>query len=281
MRKSSIIITVALVLSLVAALILGGCAPTDTSKLKVVTSTSLIAFLVEQVGNGKVDVVNIVPPAQCPGHFDVKPGDIQKLADADLFIMHGWQGEKFSQSLIDSANNPKLVVSKVDIEGNWMTPPVQIEALNKINAALCQVDNKNCSSYQETALKYKNAVEAKETDLKGKLAPFSLDKVNVLCDEQQAGFVKWVGLNIVGTFGRPETLTPQIVKELIDKARAENVTLLIENLQSGHDAGKGIAEELGCKRTTLSNFPSGLPDTDTWEKAIDRNVELILEAIAK
>jgi zinc transport system substrate-binding protein len=281
MRKSSIIITVALVLSLVAALILGGCAPTDTSKLKVVTSTSLIAFLVEQVGNGKVDVVNIVPPAQCPGHFDVKPGDIQKLADADLFIMHGWQGEKFSQSLIDSANNPKLVVSKVDIEGNWMTPPVQIEALNKINAALCQVDNKNCSSYQETALKYKNAVEAKETELKGKLAPFSLDKVNVLCDEQQAGFVKWVGLNIVGTFGRPETLTPQIVKELIDKARAENVTLLIENLQSGHDAGKGIAEELGCKRTTLSNFPSGLPDTDTWEKAIDRNVELILEAIAK
>ncbi len=281
MRKSSILITVALVLSLVAALILGGCAPTDTSKLKVVTSTSLIAFLVEQVGNGKVDVVNIVPPAQCPGHFDVKPGDIQKLADADLFIMHGWQGEKFSQSLIDSANNPKLVVSKVDIEGNWMTPPVQIEALNKINAALCQVDNKNCSSYQETALKYKNAVEAKETELKGKLAPFSLDKVNVLCDEQQAGFVKWVGLNIVGTFGRPETLTPQIVKELIDKARAENVTLLIENLQSGHDAGKGIAEELGCKRTTLSNFPGGLPDTDTWEKAIDRNVELILEAIAK
>jgi zinc transport system substrate-binding protein len=281
MRKSSILIIVALVLSLVAALILGGCAPTDTSKLKVVTSTSLIAFLVEEIGNGKIDVVNIVPPAQCPGHFDVKPGDIQKLANADLFIMHGWQGEKFSQSLIDSANNPKLVVSKLDVEGNWMTPPVQIEAVDKINAALCQVDDKNCSSYQETTLKYKSAVEAKGAELKAKLAQSSLDKINVLCDEQQAGFVKWVGLNIVGTFGRPETLTPQIVKELIDKARAENVTLLIENLQSGHDAGKGIAEELGCKRTTLSNFPGGLPDTDTWEKAIDRNVELILEAIAK
>ena len=29
-------------------------------------------------------MVNIIPPAQCPGHFDVKPGDIQKLADAVL-----------------------------------------------------------------------------------------------------------------------------------------------------------------------------------------------------
>jgi zinc transport system substrate-binding protein len=242
MGKSSILITVALVFSLVAVLILGGCASTDTSKLKVVTSTSLIAFLVEQVGNGKVDVVNIVPPAQCPGHFDVKPGDIQKLANADLFIMHGWQGEKFSQSLIDSANNPKLVVSKVDVQGNWMTPPVQIEAVDKINTALCQVDDKNCSSYQETTLKYQNTVQAKEAELKDKLTPFNLDKINVLCDEQQAGFVKWIGLNIVGTFGRPETLTPQIVKELIDKARAANVTLIIENLQSGHDAGKGLAE---------------------------------------
>jgi len=281
MKKSSILITIALVLSLIAILIMGGCASTDTAKLKVVTSTSLIAFLVEEVGDGKIDVVNIVPPAQCPGHFDVKPGDIQKLSNADLFIMHGWQGEKFSQSLIDSAKNPNLVVSKVNVEGNWMTPPVQMEAIDKITTALCEVDNQNCSSYQEKTSKYKGEVEAKGTELKAKLTQVNPEKVNVLCDEQQAGFVKWAGLNIVGTFGRPETLTPQIVKELIDKAKAQNVTLIIENLQSGHDAGKGLAEELGCERITLSNFPGGFPDTDTWEKAIDHNVELIMEILAK
>ena len=59
------------------------------------------------------------------------------------------------------------------------------------------------------------------------------------------------------------------------------VTLIIDNMQSGQDAGKGISEELGCKRIILSNFPGGFDNTETWEKAIDRNIELILETIAR
>ena len=42
-----------------------------------------------------------------------------------------------------------------------------------------------------------------------------------------------------------------------------------------------IAEELGCERIILSNFPGGFDNTETWEKAIDRNVELILGAVAR
>jgi hypothetical protein len=51
-------------------------------------------------------------------------------------------------------------------------------------------------------------------------------------------------------------------------------------MQSGHDAGAGIAEEMGCTRIILSNFPGGYENTETWEKAIDYNIELILKAIA-
>jgi zinc transport system substrate-binding protein len=52
-------------------------------------------------------------------------------------------------------------------------------------------------------------------------------------------------------------------------------------MQSGKDAGAGIAEELGCTRIILSNFPGGFEDTETWEKAIDYNIELIMEAITR
>jgi len=85
----------------------------------------------------------------------------------------------------------------------------------------------------------------------------------------------------VAVFGRPDTLTPQVVKELVDTGKAENVALIIDNLQSGQDAGKGVAEELGCQRLILSNFPGGFDDTETWEKAIDYNIELILTALAQ
>ena len=281
MKKSSVLVITILVLSLVTASILGGCSPAGTSKLKIVTSTSLLASIVERVGGDMVDVVNIIPPAQCPGHFDVKPGDIQKLADADLFLLHGWQGEMFSQDLIASANNPDLTVVTIDVKGNWITPPVQLEATDKITTALCRVDDKNSSAYQKSAAEFKEKIEAKEAEIKAKLAQVKLSDVNVMCADQLPGFVQWAGLNMVATYGDPDSLTPKVVKDLVDKGRQAGVTLIIDNLQSGQNAGAGIAEELGCKRVILSNFPGGFDNTETWEKAIDRNIELLLEAIAQ
>jgi len=283
MRKVSILVVSILVLSLVITSFLGGCAPTETSRLKIVTSTSLLASIVERVGDDRVDVVNIIPPAQCPGHFDVKPSDIQKLADADLFLLHGWQGEKFSQKLIASANNPDLIVAvpKIDIPGSWMAPPVQLNAIDKITAILSQADEKNSSAYRKSAAELKSKFKTKEAGIKAKLAKEDLSSINVMCAEMLVEFVQWIGLNVIATYGRPDSLTPQAVKELVDKGRAAGVTLIIDNLQSGQDAGAGIAEELGCKRIILSNFPGGFDNTETWEKAIDWNVELLLGAIAQ
>lgn len=281
MSKSTILVLAILVLSLLGGSVLGGCTTETTAALRVVTSTSLIASIVERVGGDMVDVVNIIPPAQCPGHFDVKPGDIQKLADADLFLLHGWQGEKFSQDLIASADNPDLTVVKIDIEGNWMTPPIQSEATDMITAALCDMDAQNASAYQDAAAEFKQDVEAKEAEIKTRLAGLNLSSVNVMCADMIYGFVQWAGFNIVTSYGRPETLTPQVVQDLVDEGRQAGVTLIIDNLQSGEDAGAGIAEELDCQRITLSNFPGGFDDTETWEEAIDRNIELILGALAQ
>jgi len=285
MEKFKIPVIAILVVSLLIIPALGGCAPAETSRLKVVTSISLITQIVERVGGDLVDVVNIIPPTQCPGHFDVKPGDIQKLADADLFLLAGWQGEMFSQELIASANNPYLTVVILDIpsnpQSNWMTPSVQQEAAEKITAALSQLDAENSGAYQTSAAQYKDIIEAKSAEIKARLAGENLSSINVICSGMQAAFLNWVGLNVVAFYGRPDSLTPQVVKELVDKGREENVTLIIENMQSGQDAGAGVAEELGCQRIILSNFPGGFDNTETWEKAIDRNIELILETIAE
>ena len=281
MKEFKIIVTAILVLNLVIVSILGGCATAETSRLKVVTSTSLLAQIVERVGGELVDVVNIIPPAQCPGHFDVKPSDIQKLADADIFLVHGWQGETFTEEVIASANNPDLIVGVIVINGNWMAPPVQKEAVDVIVDALSRVDAENSAAYQEVAAEYKGKIEAKGTAIEARLANKNLANVNIMCAEQLLGFVQWTGLNVVTFYGRPDSLTPQVVRELVDTGREAGVTLIIDNLQSGQDAGAGIAEELGCKRIILTNFPGGFEDTETWEKAIDRNIELIMEAISQ
>lgn len=281
MKNPKIIITAVLALCLFASVLLAGCSKDTADKLIVVTSTSLLAQIVERIADDRVDVVNIIPPAQCPGHFDVKPDDIKKLSKANLFLLHGWQGEKFSQELIASANNQNLSVVKLDVQGNWMVPSVQAAGTDLIATALCQADARNCPVYQKAAAEYKSKVAEKESELKSKLAGARLSEVNVLCGEQQAGFVKWTGLNLVGTFGTPDTLAPQVVKGLVDKGKQAKVSLVIDNLQSGKDAGAAIAEELGCTRIILSNFPGGFDNTETWEKAVEHNIDLILKAVGQ
>jgi len=280
-KRPRIFVVGILVLTLVISSLTIGCTSATTSKLRVVTTTSLLQQIVERVSGDLVDLVNIIPPAQCPGHFDVKPSDIQKLADADLFLVHGWQGEMFTQELIDSAENTDLTTERINIQGNWMTPSVQTQAIDTITAILSQMDEENADAYQQSATELKSIIESKGTEITAQLADKNLASVNVMCNEQQAGFVQWAGLNIVTTYGRPDSLTPQVVQDLVDQGREGDVTLIIDNLQSGQDAGAGIAEELDCDRIILSNFPGGFDNTETWEKAIDENIRLILEATAQ
>ena len=261
--------------------VLSACDKDQNSRLKVVTSTSLIEYIVQEVGGNYVEVINMVPPNQHPGNFDVKPGDIEKLANASLFLLHGYPGEAYADKLIASANNQNLVVSKVSVDGNWMIPSVQMTATDKIASILSEVDPSNASSYMNSAENYKKKIQAKETTIKNRLLEANVSKINVIASIRQADFLGWAGFNVVATFGGTQSLTPQVVKDLVDQGRAANVVLIVNNIQDGQDAGKAIAEELDAQNLNLSNFPGGLDDTETWEKALDRNVTILLDAIVR
>jgi zinc transport system substrate-binding protein len=283
MKKAGLIASFLIGVVLLTLVILPlGCTSEATPKLKVVTTTSLISSIVEQVGGDKVQVANIIPPAQCPGQFDVKPSDVRMLADAKLFLMHGWQGELFTQQLIQSANNPKLKVVALNIAGNWMTPTVQAQAIGNITSNLAEIDPQNAGYYQSNAQTELAAITAKGNELEAKLAAGNLSQVNVICDEQVTDLAQWAGFNVVATYPRPDAITPKILQGLIDQGKQSGVALVIGNLQSGtSDAGATMASGIGAVLVTLSNFPGGFDDTETWEKAIENDANLLLKAMAK
>jgi len=283
MKKAGLIASFLIGVILLTLVILPlGCTSEATPKLKVVTTTSLISSIVEQVGGDKVQVANIIPPAQCPGQFDVKPSDVRMIADAKLFLMHGWQGELFTQQLIQSANNPELEVVALNIVGNWMTPTVQAQAIGNITSTLAEIDLENAGYYQGNAESELAAITAKGNELEAKLAAGNLSQVNVICDEQVTDLAQWAGFNVIASYPRPDAITPKILQGLIDQGRQSSVALVIGNLQSGtSDAGATMASGIGALLVTLSNFPGGFDNTETWQKAIDKDVNLLLEAMAK
>ena len=279
--KKFLFISICLVLILLVGPIITGCSSESTAKLQVVTSTSLMEYIVKQVGGERVEVINLVPPNQHPGNFDIKPGDVQNLSKASLFLLHGWPGEGYADKLISSANNPELKVVKASVDGNWMIPSIQLAATAKVTSILSDIDNKNTSAYQKAGEAYKKTIQSTETNVKDRLSRARVSSIKIIASTRQADFLQWAGFQVLGTFASPQALTPQAVKSLVDKGKAEGVTLVVNNLQDGQDAGRAIAEELEANNLNLSNFPGGFENTETWEKAIGYNVDILINALTE
>ena len=247
----------------------------------IMTGSSFITNIIEDVADSKLETRTLIPPGSCPGHYGVKPGDIKALANSTAFFIHNYQQNYENVTgAIEAADNPDLIITVINITGNWMTPPVQAEAVDKIAQALCDIYPENAVYYHGNATEMVQAILDKGEEVANTLQEAGVEGVKVICAEMQAGFVKWAGFDIVATFGRPEDLSPTDEAQLVTEAKQAGVALIIDNLQSGSTTlGASIEQDVEAIPVTISNFPGGFENTETWEKAIDKNVDLLLEAL--
>jgi zinc transport system substrate-binding protein len=243
--------------------------------------SSLIANIIEDVTHSKLDTDTLIPPGTCPGHYDVKPGEIEALANSKALFIHNFQQNYENVTgAIEVANNPDLIITVLNVTGNWMVPSVQAEAVGKIAQALGDIYPEDAAYYAGNATERAQAILAYGEQVKDRLQDAAVDGAKVICAAMQEGFVRWAGFDVVATFGRPEDLTPAQVAALIDQAQEAGVALVIDNLQSGATTlGASMEQDIEAITVTISNFPGGLQNTETWEKAIDKNVDLLLEAL--
>ena len=280
MRRKILIglLIVALVAILVTVLVLARHARPSTD---IMAGTSLITNIIQDVAGDKMETRTLIPSGVCPGHYDVKPSDIEALANSKALFIHNYQQNYENVTgAIEAAENPDLIITVLNVTGNWMTPPVQAEAVDKIAQALGEIYPESASYYQGNATERIQAILDKGEEVKDRLLEAEVDEVKVICAEMQAGFVRWAGFDIVATFGRLEDLNPADEAQLVNEAKQAGVALVIDNLQSGSTAlGTTLEQDIEAIPVTISNFPGGLENTETWENAIDKNVDLLLEAL--
>jgi zinc transport system substrate-binding protein len=280
MRRKIIIglVLAALVVVLVVVLVSAQHAQSSTD---IMAGSSLIGNIIQDVAGDKLEARTLIPPGVCPGHYDVKPSDIEALANSKALFIHDYQ-EYFTNitGAIEAAENPDLTVTVINVTGNWMVPAVQAEAVDKIAQALGQLDPENAAYYQQQAADREQAILDYGDQVKQTLEDAGVEGVKVLCADMQVGFVQWAGFNITATFGRPEDLSTTDVAQLVTEANQAGVVLIIDNLQSGSATlGAAIEQDVEAIPVTISNFPGGFENTETWEKAIDKNVDLLLDAL--
>ena len=254
---------------LLLVLLILGCSHTRNETPVVAASTSLIGTILKELGRDRIEVITIVPAGICPGHFDVKPKDIAGLGRAQLFFCHGFEG--WVEKINTSVGKGRLKRITVDVKGSWMVPGIHKEATLKIFLHLCQILPEDKEYLERNLRSYEQRIDSVLSDID----PTVFKGIPVVSAEYQSQFLRWLGFQVVETYGRPEEFNPAQLKRIISKAKENNVILVVDNLQSGSDAGQPIAEETDAKHIVLTNFPIG----ESYPEVLIKNIEKLKKAI--
>jgi ABC-type Zn uptake system ZnuABC Zn-binding protein ZnuA len=258
---------------------LPGCSGNSVKKpaVRVVCGTTLISSIVQEIGGGRLDAISIKPPEQNPNDFVVKPEKITLLSGAIFFIIHDWQQAKFSQSVIDSAENPGLKVATVKQDGDWMIPELQSRATDKVLGALKSIDIQNSTAYDAGAAAYHQKIVAQEKYIKDTLGGIAFNQplsfIDAIIAAPATDFVKYIGLNVIATYDK---LTPERQTELVKLGREKGTKIVVDTFQNGANMGANLSVALAAARATLSSYPGGAPYTANWEDSVVRSMRSII-----
>ena len=250
---------------------------------EVVTGTTLIGEMVQQMTGSPEAMRNLLPPNLCPGHYDMRPGDIDAIASCRLLVLQPWQRNMSNmERVIKVSKIPEARVKVIPVPGNWMLPVTRIEATRAVSAVLSEAYPDRKEMIGNAANVIISDVTRVEAWGRAQFNTLSPATINVLCNEQQVDLARWAGLAVVQTYGRPENLSVAQIEALTGHARENKTALVIDNLQSGDTRmGEALARDTGAVHVVLSNFPGAEMGTATWEQTFRKNVERITTGITQ
>src|SRR5688572_486097 len=99
--------------TLLAALFLTACGSASTGSddaVKVLTSTTFLADMAQNVAGDRLTVESLMPVGADPHAYQVAPSDVAKIAESNLLILNGVEYEHFIESLLENAGGERLVI---------------------------------------------------------------------------------------------------------------------------------------------------------------------------
>ncbi|KYK25362.1 hypothetical protein AYK24_04870 [Thermoplasmatales archaeon SG8-52-4] len=225
-----------------------------------------------------VTIEYIMPSGVCPAFYDTTPSDVNKIVNADIIISFGsFQMEPWLDNLLTYNADAKHI--KCQNMGEWNIPTgakVYVEyltnELSKILPELNETINKNSQSYLMQ-------IDNTSKELKDLIISNGFVNKTVISMSWQKDFIKDLGLNVIYSYGPPQGLSTQDELDVINAATDNDVSVVIDNLQSGTDFGAHVASESGASHVIFTNFPGAIPGTDTYLDMITYNTNQLIDGI--
>jgi ABC-type Zn uptake system ZnuABC Zn-binding protein ZnuA len=277
----------------VASIVAASAACTRTvdtgGKLTVVTTTTVFADMVSNVGGDLVRVTSLVGKNADVHTFEPRPSDLRSVADARLLIMNGLGLDDWLEKTITNAaaDGTPLVRLAVDLPGVTLlpgdTPDTQNPHLfldvkyaelyvDRIAAALEKADPANAATYRANAAAYKTRLDDLDAWVRAQIATIpEASRKLVTFHDAFPYYAREYGITIVGVAVEAPGQDPSAgyTSQLISAIRAAGVKVIFSEAQFPAKLVDQLASEAGCE------VVSNLYDDSLGDPPVTSYIELV------
>jgi ABC-type Zn uptake system ZnuABC Zn-binding protein ZnuA len=294
--------------ALLVALALAGCASGGGASqsagtagaLQVVTTTTVFADMVGQVGGDLVKVTSLVPKNGDVHTFEPKPADVQIVAGAKVIIMNGLGLDDWLEKTVTNAALPgtPLIKLGVDLPGVtllpgedpgtqnphlWMDVKYGELYVDRIAQALSAADPGHGSQYDTQAAAYKARLETLDAGIRAKIATIpEANRKIVTFHDAFPYYAREYGITIVGVAVAAPGQDPSAgyTAQLITAIRDTGVKAIFSESQFPTKLVDQLATETGAKVvSTLYDDALGDPPITSYEAVITWDTDQLVQAL--
>jgi len=277
----------------------------QSKKLDVLCSFHPIYVFTQNItANSKnVTVECLLPQNIGPHDYALTPGDMKKIAKADIFIINGLNVEEFLGKTINEAN-PKLKIidtskgikliptrgaekeaEKEEHHGAynphiWASPKSAIIQVQNIQKALSTVDPQNSALYKANADKYVAKLQAIVNDLTKSSKTFKNRKIVTFHDAFDY-FARDFGLEIVGVIEVVPEQEPSAgeLADMVKTVKSSGASAVFSEPQYQGKVAVVLAKEANVPVYQLDPVETGDDKPNAYEKAMQKNLEVLKKAL--
>lgn len=238
-------------------------------RLAVAASLPPLATLAEEVGGPQVAVSVLIPAGRSPHSYEPSPGDVRRLAQADLLVLVGHPSHLFEQRLVAARENdaPQLVLTELaagtPAAGSahpWLSPPVLVAAARALAGELAELDPVHAAAYRERAERFAAEVEQLDGELRRQLVA-SPCRTFLVDHPAWDAFAAHYGLHQLAVEVDGKEPGPATLVRVVAAARAVRVRLLLVQPGVPQARSRSVAQAVGAEERILDPLSPDLLGT--------------------
>src|SRR5229473_7682970 len=281
------------------------------SKIRIMTATTDLASLAQEIGGDKVDVESVARGYQDPHFVDPKPSFLLKLSKAELLIVVGLELEiGWLPPLITQSSNPRIQVgapgyfdasrfakilelptgqvtrAEGDVHplGNphyWLDPDNGLRIAKGIQTKLSEMRPNAAAYFAQRCDAFEQRLKQSDQQWLAQMKPYAGRKV-VTYHRSWPNFAEHFGLNVVGYVeprpGIPPS--PQHTVAFHHDDQLDGVKVILVEPYFDLKTPQSVAQQTGAQVVVLLPSVGGEKEITDYFKLFDYDVNLLVKAFS-